>query len=230
MRTTTSFLSTAIMEATNMNAVDILHNVENYFDRNHTLFCRWGGLFVLIFFTLYLPYTMVAKVNADLGSKISAYEQQNTMLSTQVDLMSTEMEFLRLSYDEKQRVMKEVECLARNIYFEAGGEPRAGKIAVAEVTMNRVHSKQYPRTVCGVVHQKIRGTCQFSWVCEGKKTVYRNSDAWQDSVKIAENILISKKHYGIIGSAKHFHAVYVDPSWAESKKFIKKIGQHIFYH
>jgi len=218
------------MEATNMNAVDILRNVENYFDRNHNLFCRWGGLFFLLFFTLYVPFTMVAKVNADLGSKISAYEQQNTMLSTQVDLMSTEMEFLRLSYEEKQKVMRDVECLARNIYFEAGGEPRLGKIAVAEVTMNRVKSRQYPRTVCGVVHQKVRGTCQFSWVCEGKKSVHRNSSAWKDSVKIAENILISKKEYGIIGNAKHFHAVYVDPEWAERKKIIKIIGQHIFYH
>ena len=84
--------------------------------------------------------------------------------------------------------------------------------------------------MCGVVHQKSKGVCQFSWVCEGKKNVRKNTDAWRDSVKIAENILISKKEYGIIGSAKHFHAVYVNPSWAESKRMIKKIGQHIFYH
>ena len=120
--------------------------------------------------------------------------------------------------------------MARNIYFEAGGEPRAGKIAVAEVTMNRVHSRQYPRTVCGVVNQKIRGTCQFSWVCEDKKAVRRNSDAWRDSVKIAENILISKRKYGIIGSAKYFHANYVDPTWASQKVLVKQIGNHIFYH
>ena len=211
-----------------MNAVDILHNVENYFDRNHTLFCRWGGLFFLLFFTLYVPFTMVAKVNADLGSKISAYEQQNTMLSTQVDLMSTEMEFLRLSYDEKQRVMKEVECLARNIYFEAGSEPRNGKIAVAEVTMNRVKSKQFPKTVCGVVYQKTGRTCQFSWVCKQNKVV-RSKQMWLESLRIAENILISKRRYGIIGSAQYFHADYVNPAWAEEKQLVMKIGRHIFY-
>ena len=211
-----------------MNAVDILRNVENYFDRNHTLFCRWGGLFFLIFFTLYVPYTMVAKVNADLGSKISAYEQQNTMLSTQVDLMSTEMEFLRLSYDEKQRVMREVECLARNIYFEAGSEPRNGKIAVAEVTMNRVKSKQFPKTVCGVVYQKTGRTCQFSWVCKQNKVV-RSKQVWLESLRIAENILISKRKYGIIGSAQYFHADYVNPAWAEEKQLVMKIGRHIFY-
>jgi spore germination cell wall hydrolase CwlJ-like protein len=214
------------MEATNMNAVDILHNVEKYFDRNHNLFCRWGGLFALLFFTLYVPFSMVDRIQ----NKLDAQQMANGLLQSELETLNHKVEFLNLSYENKQAVMKEVECLARNIYFEAGGEPRAGKIAVAEVTMNRVHSRQYPRTVCGVVHQKIRGTCQFSWVCEGKKTVYRNSDAWRDSVKIAENILISKKEYGIIGSAKHFHAVYVNPNWAESKKVIMKIGNHLFYH
>ena len=209
-----------------MNAVDMLCNVEKYFDRNHNLFCRWGGLFALIFFTLYIPFSMVDRMQ----NKIDAQQITNDLLTTELTTLNRKVEFLNLSYEKKQAVMREVECLARNIYFEAGGEPKAGKIAVAEVTMNRVKSKQYPRTVCGVVHQKVRGTCQFSWVCDSKKHVYRNSDAWQDSVNIAESILISKKEYGIIGNAKHFHAVYVDPDWAESKRVIKKIGQHIFYH
>jgi len=162
--------------------------------------------------------------------KIDAQQTANVILQSELETLNHKVEFLNLSYEKKQLVLKEVECLARNIYFEAGGEPRAGKIAVAEVTMNRVKSKQYPRTVCGVVHQRIKGTCQFSWVCEGKKKVYRNSSAWRDSIKIAENILISKQHYGIIGSAKYFHADYVDPAWAEQKQLIRKIGNHIFYH
>jgi len=211
-----------------MNAVDILCNVEKYFDRNHNLFCRWGGLFSLLFFTLYIPFSMVNKVSTELGSRLSQYEQQNTMLTTQVDLMSTEMEFLRLSYDEKQRVMREVECLARNIYFEAGSEPRNGKIAVAEVTMNRVKSKQFPRTVCGVVYQRTNRTCQFSWVCKQNRAI-RSKEMWLESLRIAENILISKRRYGIIGSAQYFHADYVNPSWAEEKQLVMKIGRHIFY-
>ena len=208
-----------------MNAVDILHNVEKYFDRNHNLFCMWGGLFALLFFTLYVPFSMVNMMQ----DKVDAHLTANTLLQSELETLSHKVEFLNLSYEKKQLVLKEVECLARNIYFEAGGEPSAGKIAVAEVTINRVKSKQYPRTVCGVVHQRIKGTCQFSWVCEGNKTVYRNSSAWRDSIKIAENILISKHYYGIIGSAKYFHADYVDPAWANQKKLIRKIGNHIFY-
>ena len=209
-----------------MNAVDIFCNVEKYFDRNHDLFCRWGGLFALIFFMLYVPFSMVGRMQ----DKLDAQQTANVILQSELETLNHKVEFLNLSYEKKQLVLKEVECLARNIYFEAGGEPRAGKIAVAEVTMNRVKSKQFPRSVCGVVHQRVRGTCQFSWVCEGKKKVYRNSEAWKDSIKIAENILISKHHYGIIGSAKYFHATYVDPAWAEQKQLIRKIGNHIFYH
>jgi spore germination cell wall hydrolase CwlJ-like protein len=217
------------MEATNMNAVDILHNVEKYFDRNHNLFCMWGGLFSLIFFGIFIPYRMLAIQEANLNAQLSAYQTQNSYLATQVNDMSHEMKFLKLSYDEKQNVMREVDCLAKNIYFEAKGEPRAGKIAVAEVTMNRVKSKQFPRSVCAVVYQKTKGTCQFSWVCEGKKVI-RNRAAWKESLQIAETILILDRKYGIIGSAKYFHADYVDPSWAEKKKLIRKIGNHIFYH
>src|SRR5262245_13587588 len=41
-------------------------------------------------------------------------------------------------------------CLARNVYFEARGEPLAGQYAVAEVTLNRRGTAGFPRTVCEV--------------------------------------------------------------------------------
>ena len=207
-----------------MNAVDIFCNVENYFDRNHNLFMLWGGLFAAIFFGLFVPYDMHYRTMA----KLESQQQANAILAAELHDMSQRMEFLELSYENKMKVMREVECLAKNIYFEAGSEPRAGKIAVAEVTMNRVKSRQYPRTVCGVVYQKVKGTCQFSWVCEDGKAI-RSRTAWRESQKIAENILISKKHYGIIGNAMYFHADYVDPLWASEKRLIAQIGNHIFY-
>lgn len=207
-----------------MNAVNILVNIENFFDRNHNFFCLWGGLFVVLFFGLYVPYNMYFRA----VEHIKHQEMANAVLVTQIQEMSNRMEFLELSYEKKMKVMKEVECLAKNIYFEAGSEPRAGKIAVAEVTMNRVKSRQFPRTVCGVVYQKVKGTCQFSWVCQDGKTI-RNRSAWRESQRIAENILISKKKYGIIGSAMFFHANYVEPAWAEEKQLIAQIGAHIFY-
>ena len=208
-----------------MNAVDILRNVENYFDRNHNFFMLWGSLFAAIFFGLFVPFQMYDRTM----EKLEMQQQENIILATQIQDMSNRMQFLELSYDNKKKVLREVECLAKNIYYEAGSEPRAGKIAVAQVTMNRVKSKQFPRTVCGVVYQKTRGTCQFSWVCENGKRIRSNS-AWKESLQIAENILISKRKYDIIGNAMYFHADYVEPKWADEKRLIAQIGRHIFYH
>ena len=212
-----------------MNAVDILHNVEKYFDRNHNLFCMWGGLFALIFLGIFVPLNMVSRINSDMSAKLNAYAEQNSMLTAQVHDMSNQMQFLSLPYSEKQKILRDINCLAKNIYFEAGSEPRAGKIAVAEVTMNRVKSRKFPKTVCGVVYQKAKETCQFSWVCQENKVV-RSQHTWQESVQIAENILIFNRKYGIIGSAKYFHADYVDPSWANNKVLVKQIGNHLFYN
>ena len=53
----------------------------------------------------------------------------------------------------------EIDCLTKNIYYEAGAEPIAGQIAVAQVTINRTGDKRFPNTICGVVHQKTRSTC-----------------------------------------------------------------------
>ena len=37
---------------------------------------------------------------------------------------------------------EELECMTKNIYFEAAVESTAGKLAVAKVTMNRVNSER----------------------------------------------------------------------------------------
>ena len=46
----------------------------------------------------------------------------------------------------------EVYCMAQNIYFEAGNQPLAGKIAVSQVVINRTNHMNYPTDICGVVY------------------------------------------------------------------------------
>ena len=208
-----------------MKAVETLNRIEAYFDKNHSLFIKFGGLIAGIFFFLYVPFTMHSMVT----EKLVAEQHRNATLVAQVKTMNMRMEFLELSYEKKQKVMREVECLAKNIYYEAGSEPRAGKLAVAQVTMNRVKSKHFPRTVCGVVYQKAKGVCQFSWVCENDLHP-KSGRQWRESVNIAENILINKKSYNVVGGAKYFHATYVDPTWSSTKEVVAQIGNHIFYH
>lgn len=208
-----------------MKAVDTFNRIEAYFDRNHNLFIRFGGLFAALFFFLYVPFS----IHFAVMDKLEAEQNKNLFLIAQMDDMNSRMEFLELSYERKQKVMREVECLAKNIYYEAGSEPYNGKLAVAQVTMNRVKSDQFPRTVCGVVYQKTKGTCQFSWVCQDNLQP-KYGQAWKESLKIAENILINKRSYNVVGGAKYFHATYVDPAWSNTKRIVAQIGNHIFYH
>lgn len=122
---------------------------------------------------------------------------------------------------------RELKCLADNIYFEAGNQSKTGKLAVAAVTINRVKSPKFPKSVCSVVYQKTRGTCQFSWVCEGKKRV-RSPQQYAESKRIAEKVLLSGANHGIFGrNVLFYHADYVNPGW--NLRRVTKIGDHIFY-
>ena len=48
---------------------------------------------------------------------------------------------------------RELECLAKSIYHEAGGEPYEGKVAVAQVVISRAEHGNFPSSVCGVISQ-----------------------------------------------------------------------------
>jgi spore germination cell wall hydrolase CwlJ-like protein len=138
--------------------------------------------------------------------------------------------YAEFKQQEEQRLQKEIVCMARNIYFESGSEPYRGKIAVAQVTMNRVQSGDYPSTVCGVVHQKSHNqgitVCQFSWVCEGNLKI-RAPELYAESLRVARRVMLDGVRLPELRGAKFFHATYVNPGWKRSPK--AKIGNHIFY-
>lgn len=197
--------------------------VQEYIDRNHNVILRFGGLFAFIFFVIFVP----VYIQQDLNDKLSDQIIENRELREELAQANRNMVIYKAVYAKQSSVQREVQCLAQNIYFEAGSEPYAGKVAVAEVTMNRVKNG-FAKTVCGVVNQKNNGICQFSWVCEPKKDITRSSE-WNDSKKIAENILISNKKYSTMQGALFFHADYVKPSWANTKDFVQRVGRHLFY-
>ena len=127
---------------------------------------------------------------------------------------------------------KQLDCLAINIYREAGYEPFEGKVAVAQVTMNRVASGKFGNDVCGVVYQKSvimeKVVCQFSWACDHvHKTRPINKDAYNESYEVAKKVLLEGFRLSILKDAMYYHAAYVNPRWPLEK--IGKIGQHIFY-
>ena len=129
---------------------------------------------------------------------------------------------------------KEVDCLAQNIYYESASENFEGKLAVAQVTINRVNSGKFPSTICGVVKQKdlVNGimVCQFSWFCNQPYTkLVRNHYQWEESVIVAKKALTSEVAHDILMKQKamYYHANYVNPGWKLTK--VAQIGNHIFY-
>ena len=122
---------------------------------------------------------------------------------------------------------RELKCLADNIYYEAGNQSTQGKLAVAAVTINRVKSPKFPKSVCAVVYQRTKRVCQFSWVCEGNKSI-RSAQQYSESKKVAEKVLLSGANHGILGrNVLFYHADYVNPRW--NLRRVAKIGDHIFY-
>lgn len=117
----------------------------------------------------------------------------------------------------------EVQCLARNIFFEAANEPEEGKVAVGLVTINRSQDPRYPNTVCKVIDQKVTrdiarqnevsrstfwGTktetqtiwskltiCQFSWRCMFVKNPKSQDERWIESQRVAQELLANPQVY-----------------------------------
>ena len=125
------------------------------------------------------------------------------------------------SDDGFANISKEIQCMANNIYHEARGESMLGKRAVASVTMNRVKSSGYPKSVCGVVKQ--RG--QFSWF--GRKR-YR-TDIPQDILRISRQYVLNYgSHLDVTNGSMYYHASHVSPGWRGLRR-TKRIGNHVFY-
>jgi len=135
----------------------------------------------------------------------------------------------------------DVMCLAKNIYYEAGSEPLDGKLAVAQVVMNRVADPYFPKTVCDVINQKASvhaksewddniSVCQFSWVCSGRKIINKESDNWKESLMIAKKFLKEDFTYEYINEkVLFFHNKQA--SFQNKNGFVKvaTIGNHNFY-
>ena len=125
----------------------------------------------------------------------------------------------------------EQQCLASGIYFEARGESLKGQAAVAQVILNRVRNPTYPKTICGVVYQNEdwRNRCQFSFACDNIKDRVNSQDHWRMAREVAMAVTAGKIWLPQVGSAAHYHAVYVRPKWAKTMEKVGRIGLHVFY-
>jgi N-acetylmuramoyl-L-alanine amidase len=164
-----------------------------------------------------------------------------TMLATPIVMMGLIVHFAfaaRATIDgsridaARQRV-RDLRCLAENIYFEGRGESLKGQYAIAEVTMNRLASRHFPDTICEVVHDtrwdrvRRRLVAHFSWTALELKST-PNGPAWERAMEVATAVY-DNNYTPVMPDALFYHATYVHPYWANSKRVVAKIGKHIFY-
>ncbi|HEX8192670.1 MAG TPA: cell wall hydrolase [Allosphingosinicella sp.] len=115
----------------------------------------------------------------------------------------------------------ELDCLAKVVLYEAGSEPRAGQLAVAQVVMNRVRSPRFPNSICGVIYQ--RG--QFSAI---RSYSPPRGARWNRALSLAREV-ISGEAAPVVGRALYFHATRVRPAFARTQTRVAQIGGHVFY-
>lgn len=115
----------------------------------------------------------------------------------------------------------DVDCLTEAIYFEARGEPEAGKIAVAASVLNRSRIKN--KSLCEIVYAPN----QYSWTA--KKPKVREPDAYLYAQKLAARLASGQIKY----DRRITHFVDFQSSgklrWTASLKKLYIIGQHLFF-
>lgn len=171
---------------------------------------------------------------------------QYVLVDKENELMGPPVESFEESIDIYQ-----AQCLATNIYHEARGESYAGKVAVANVTMNRVKSPKFPNTICEVVYQSQtrenwkgeevpkRNKCQFSWYCDGKSddivlvtaegnVIKERMLAWEMSQLVANQSVRGNLIDITDGSTHYFNSDLANPYWATAYQQVVQIDSHSF--
>jgi spore germination cell wall hydrolase CwlJ-like protein len=126
---------------------------------------------------------------------------------------------------------RQLECLAKNIYYEAGGESFEGRVGVAMVTINRANSGRFPGDICQVVYQKTvfdeKLVYQFSWLANPTRGIIIHKSAYTESYEVAKKVLLEGFRLPSLKDALYFHNDQVNPGW--NRQRIAQIGHHVFY-
>lgn len=114
--------------------------------------------------------------------------------------------------------------LARIIEAEASGECYQGKVAIGNVILNRVNSREFPNTIYNVIFEYYGNIPQFSPVADG--TIYNTPS--QESINAAKDALNNVRPVG--NSTYFFNPNKSKSSWIiKNKSYVCKIGGHAFY-
>jgi spore germination cell wall hydrolase CwlJ-like protein len=182
------------------------------------------GYAIMISVLLALSYTQSQELKVQLTQTQHQLDQTTGFIhKTFPDLKDADIQ--KMSYDVKQVDPKSLNCLAKNIYFEARDQSELGQIAVARVTVNRLSSDKYPNSVCEIVYQH----CQFSWTCNRKERIISDKESWNKSVKIARIVLAFNSYQNVVKDATYYHVETIHPSWSKQMVKVGQVDDQIFY-
>lgn len=153
------------------------------------------------------------------------YSQSLTMDSPSVEYNITPPKTNKLNLVKVAPL--QLHCMTEAIYYEARNQSELGQKAVAHVIINRTKSDKYPKSVCEVVHQKEKHTCQFTYFCEKHNTKI-DMPSLEEAQKIAVDVL-EKNESDFTEGAMYYHTIKVHPLW-KNVKFAFNIGDHMFYY
>jgi len=111
------------------------------------------------------------------------------------------------------------------VYHEARGESEEGKIAVAQVILNRAEQRRMS------VKEVILQPHQFSWVNDGNPNDIKNHSAFVSCMGAVLKCLERRMDGDTVFGANLYHSYTVSPYWADKKgvKHLKSIDNHLFY-
>lgn len=117
----------------------------------------------------------------------------------------------------------EKDLLSRLVEAEAKGESYEGKVAVAEVVLNRVDSPEFPDTITNVVYEVVGDAYAFSPVQNGeiKKPA-------SDEAKSAVEDALSSSEERLNQAVYFYNPEIASDEWIRSRQVVKKIDNHVF--
>ncbi len=153
-----------------------------------------------------------------------------------------EQELLRLQAEEQAKketeikqqegvsyTKDELKLLACLVHAEAGSQNYEGKLAVANVVLNRIKSSKYPDTMKAVIYQPGQFTVADSGSLQKQLDNYENYDSQSQllSIKAAKQALQGSNN---IGSRLYFHSYQTAVNKGyDDKDTAVKIGGQLFW-
>lgn len=128
---------------------------------------------------------------------------------------------------------QEIACMTQVLYREARGEGSIGMIAVGYAVLNRMATRGYADTVCGVVYQQGKdrsGTirCQFQWAC----TEMRHAVMLKADEKRARELAIAVMRREVpnpIDDSIFFHEKSLKPAHVRGLPLRAVIANHAYF-